>query len=103
MARGFPKARQLGVKLTDDLREQLEVARTKAGHSVGEEIRQRLERTFREDALDPLPPGKRRDLVADPQTRELLAAIVRLADMVRVDMHGPRPGSPKTAPKALPP
>src|SRR3974390_3574766 len=88
MARGFPKARQLGVKLTDDLREQLEVARTKAGHSVGEEIRQRLERTFREDALDPLPPGKRRDLVADPQTRELLAAIVRIAEWVRLDLRG---------------
>jgi hypothetical protein len=53
MARG-PRQKQMGVALPDALRGQLEEASAKAGRSIAEEIRQRLERTFEEDARDPV-------------------------------------------------
>jgi hypothetical protein len=64
--------KQLKVSLPDDIRASLEAASVKSGHSLGEEIRRRLAQTFKEDPLD-------------PQTRELLAAIVRLAGLVKLD------------------
>ena len=56
----------MGVALPDDLREQLQRAADAAGHSVAAEIRQRVERTFSEDAIDPV-------------MRELIAGILTTA------------------------
>jgi hypothetical protein len=50
----------------------LEKAADGAGHSVGEEIRRRLERTFAEEQIDPV-------------TRELATGIIRLADLIQLD------------------
>jgi hypothetical protein len=74
MGRG-PSKRQMGVGLPADLRAQLEAASTAAGHSVAEEIRRRVERTFKEDGIDPV-------------TRELRDDIVQLAELVRFDVAG---------------
>ena len=48
------RKRQLGVALEDRLREQLEALASKAGRSIADEIRQRVERTLEQDALAPL-------------------------------------------------
>lgn len=61
--------KQLKISLEDGVRESLEAAAKAGGHSLGEEIRQRLDRTFQE---------------ADPQTRELLDAIDSLTTLVRL-------------------
>ena len=61
------------------------LAKLKKRGNVSEEIRRRLERTLEEDEADP----RRRKLAADPQTRELLAAIVRLAGLVQIDSTVP--------------
>jgi plasmid stability protein len=74
MGRG-PSKRQMGVGLPEDLRARLEVASAAAGHSVAEEIRRRVERTFIEDALD-------------PPLRALIDDIVELAELVRLDVAG---------------
>jgi hypothetical protein len=66
--------KQLKVSLPDDLRDQLEKASGKAGHSLGEEVRGRLERSFAEDAA------------LDPITRELVAGIINLATAVQADL-----------------
>jgi hypothetical protein len=66
-----PQKKTMGVALPDDLRKQLEQAAQAAGWSIAEEIRWRVKRTFEEDALD-------------PETRGLLAAIKRLADLVQI-------------------
>jgi hypothetical protein len=58
--------RQLKISLPDTLRDQLDAAVAKSGNSLGEEIRQRLERTIEQDASDPI-------------TRELASAVVNLA------------------------
>jgi hypothetical protein len=50
MARDHQK--QLGVLLPPELRARLETAATEAGHSIAEEIRQRVERTFEKDDFD---------------------------------------------------
>lgn len=47
------KPKQIGVLLSDDTRKRLETAAAAGGHSIAEEIRQRLERTFEEESLDP--------------------------------------------------
>jgi hypothetical protein len=65
--------KKLQVGLPDDLRGQLDAAADKSGNSLGEEIRQRLERTIEQDAIDPV-------------TRELLAGIVNLAAAVQTDI-----------------
>jgi hypothetical protein len=74
VARGEVK-RQMGVALSDDLRDRLEKSADAAGHSVGEEIRQRLERTFAEDDA------------RDPETRKLISAIADLAIWVRIQTN----------------
>jgi alkanesulfonate monooxygenase SsuD/methylene tetrahydromethanopterin reductase-like flavin-dependent oxidoreductase (luciferase family) len=65
--------RQMGVALSDDLREQLERAAEEAGHSIAEEIRVRIARTFQQEAIDPV-------------TRELLEGIINLAEIIRADL-----------------
>jgi hypothetical protein len=72
MGRG-PSKKQMGVGLPAELRERLEAASAGAGHSLAEEIRQRLERTFKEDTLDPV-------------TRELITGIINLAETIRLDL-----------------
>lgn len=69
MAPRGSQQKQIGVALPDEVRARVEAAATKAGHSIAEEIRQRLERTFRDDAID-------------PKTRQLMLAILLLADFV---------------------
>lgn len=73
MGRG-PSKRQMGVGLPDDLRARLEAAAA-GRHSLAEEIRRRVERTFIEDALD-------------PPLRALVGDIVELAELVRFDVAG---------------
>jgi hypothetical protein len=51
MTRG-PRQGQMGVVLSDEIRAELELAATQNGCSIGEEIRRRLSRTFKEDAID---------------------------------------------------
>jgi plasmid stability protein len=57
--------KQLKISLPDDLRDALDVAAEKSERSLGEEIRQRVERAFAEDRLP-------------AETRELIAAVVEL-------------------------
>jgi hypothetical protein len=45
-----PRRTQMGVTIPAEIRDRLEAAANRAGHSIGEEIRSRLERTFRQDA-----------------------------------------------------
>src|SRR5262249_43125831 len=71
-----PSKRQMGVSLPGDLRAQLEKASEAAGISLAEEIRQRVERTFKEDAA----------MAADPITHELTTGIANLADTIRLDL-----------------
>jgi hypothetical protein len=68
-----PSKKQMGVGLPAELRERLEVASAGASHSLAEEIRRRVERTFKEDA-------------GDPVTRELIAGILNLAETIRLDL-----------------
>jgi|KBSMisStaDraftv2_1062788.scaffolds.fasta_scaffold420597_2 hypothetical protein len=44
--------KQLKISLPDDLRHTIERSAEAAGNSLGEEIRQRIERTLRDDAFD---------------------------------------------------
>jgi hypothetical protein len=62
----------MGVGFSDDMRAQLEAAATKAGHSIAEEIRQRLETTIKEEQRD-------------QKLRDLLYDIDFLADLVSND------------------
>jgi hypothetical protein len=55
----------------EDVRAQVEAAANNAGHSIAEEIRRRLERTFRHDAID-------------PKTCELTDAVALLAHLVKL-------------------
>jgi hypothetical protein len=75
VARGEVK-RQIGVALSDDFRDRLEKAAEAAGHSIGEEIRQRLEQTFVQERIDPV-------------TRELIEGILNIAELVAVDLGYP--------------
>jgi hypothetical protein len=70
----FPVKQQLKVSLDPDLRNQLEEASAKAGHSLGQEIRSRLARSFIADAA------------FDPITRELTEGIANLAAAVHTDL-----------------
>jgi hypothetical protein len=77
--------KKLQVSLPDDLREKLDAVVAKSGNSLGEEIRQRLERTIEQDALDPI-------------TAELVLGVINIAAEVQrslgarwhdyVELHG---------------
>lgn len=62
---------QTSLRLPASLRDRLSKAAAAAGHGLGEEIRERLERS-----LEGEPRG------ADPETRELLGAIEEMASML---------------------
>ncbi len=66
------RQKQMGVTIPESARTQLEASSAAAGHSIAEEIRRRLERTFEEDARDPVL----RDFVSD---------LVELAQLVKLD------------------
>jgi len=66
------KQRQLAVALPTDVRERLEAAANVAGHSLAEEVRQRVARTLHWDSFDPV-------------TIELLEGLENLAALLRVD------------------
>lgn len=72
MAPEKEKRKQLAVALSAERRNQLEAISAEAGHSVAEEIRQRLERTFQDDAVEAV-------------TRELCEGIVNIAAQIRLD------------------
>jgi hypothetical protein len=63
---------QLKIALSAELRAKLEVAAGKSGFSLAEEIRSRVERTFKQDSVD------------EP-TRNLLAFVESLPDFIRID------------------
>jgi hypothetical protein len=65
----------MGVALPEALRAQLSSASAAGGRSVAEEIRQRLERSFAEDNLD-------------PALRAFTADVIAIAELVRVDTGG---------------
>src|SRR5271170_5294584 len=71
--------KQFKVSLPDELREILDAASESSGQSLAEEIRNRLERTFADEAK------------SDAQTRELASNILELAALIRrhskVDWH----------------
>jgi hypothetical protein len=71
MGRG-PSKRQMGVALSDDLRRELETASVRAGHSIAEEIRRRLEWTL---DLEPV----------DEATREFVKALAILATEIELE------------------
>jgi hypothetical protein len=58
--------KQLKISLPDDLREKLDALISKSGNSLGEEIRQRLERSIEQDRIGPI-------------TLELATGVVNLA------------------------
>src|SRR5215469_12561708 len=62
--------KQLKISLDDALRARLDEASAAANRSLGEEIRQRIEHSFAWEAVD-------------PETRELLAAIIRFAHLLQ--------------------
>jgi hypothetical protein len=65
-------ARQINVSFPDDVRKRLAGAAEAAGHSIAEEIRTRVARTFAEEQMD-------------PRMRELLALIVKLDESLQSD------------------
>jgi hypothetical protein len=67
--------KKLQVSLPDDLREKLDAAVAESGNSLGEEIRQRLERTLEQDARS----------AVDPLTSELIRGIINLAASMQRD------------------
>jgi hypothetical protein len=73
------RRKQLGVALSKALRAELEHSALKHGHSLAEEIRQRLEKTYDHET-------------ADRPTRDLMDAVLNLAMLVRLqtghDWHG---------------
>jgi hypothetical protein len=66
------KQKQLPVSLTPHLRRHLEAAAAKSGVSLGEEVRQRLFRSFADETVDQL-------------TRDLAAAIIGFALDVKLE------------------
>jgi plasmid stability protein len=63
------KQRQFAVALPPDIRDRLQIEAAAAGHSLAEEIRRRLNRTFYEDSFD-------------ARTRELAADLVQIAEAI---------------------
>lgn len=66
-------ARQINVGFPENVREQLERAATDAGHSIAEEIRTRVARTFAEERTN-------------PRTREFLGLIIKLDESLESDL-----------------
>lgn len=75
------KQRQLPVALPPDIRAQLKSLSAQAGHSLAEEIRRRIERTIREDAMDGV-------------TRELRDGVVNIAAALHRDYKAKWHASP---------
>jgi hypothetical protein len=71
MAPRGSRQKQLAVALPEDIRARVEAAAGQSGHSLAEEIRQRLERTVEDDAID-------------PETRKLMEAVELLAQLVKI-------------------
>ena len=71
MAPRGSQQKQIGVALADAVRARVEAAANKAGHSIAEEIRQRLERTFVDDDVD-------------PETQRMMNAIRFLAVLIKI-------------------
>jgi hypothetical protein len=65
---------QLKITLPDSLRRDLDAACAASGRSLAGEIRERLERTLRQDAID-------------PPTRRLMDYVAKLADLVRLQTN----------------
>jgi hypothetical protein len=65
--------KQFNIALSDDMRAQLDAASREAGHSIAEEVRRRLERSFFGDAS------------MDQRTRDLAIAIGRFARLLEHD------------------
>jgi hypothetical protein len=65
--------RQLKISLPDRLREQLNSSSAASGHSLGEEIRQRLERSCVEGRVD-------------PRTRDLMETVAEFARLVEFEI-----------------
>ena len=65
---------QLKITLPDDLRADLDAACAASGFSLAEEIRSRVERTLKEDAIDPV-------------TRSLMNYVVRLANLIKAQTN----------------
>jgi hypothetical protein len=65
--------KQFNIALSDDMRAQLDAASREAGHSIAEEARQRLERSFFGDAS------------MDQKTRDMAKAIGRFARLLEHD------------------
>jgi hypothetical protein len=76
--------KQLNVALSDSVRAQLEAASKEAGHSIAEEVRQRLERSFFGDGP------------VDQKTRDLAAAVSRFARLLEHDRGLPWHADPTT-------
>jgi hypothetical protein len=74
--------KQLKISIPDDLRAQLDAASARGGRSLGQVIRERLERSFADDAA------------FDPVTRELIAGIINLAAAVQADLGAQWHSSP---------
>jgi|SRR5271165_256567 len=70
----MPVRRQLGVALDDELRERLAAAAEAKGHSIAEEVRQRVQQTFDAEAFD-------------RPTRDLMRAIGGFAVLVRLQTN----------------
>ena len=78
MVRAKKPRAQTGLRLEPEMLERLR----NSPHGLSNEIRERIERTFREDALDPV-------------TRELRDIVVQLADLLAIDYFGGWQSSPE--------
>jgi hypothetical protein len=67
------RQQQMGVAFPDELRAKLDAAAAESGNSIAEEIRQRVERSFAQDAAKK---------AQDPKTRELADDVTWLADAI---------------------
>jgi hypothetical protein len=70
------KKRQLGVALDDRVRGQLEALATHAGRSIADEIRQRIERSLKQDDLIQGVPKREGESVEDTISRLLFDAVM---------------------------
>lgn len=83
-----PTVAQTSLRMPEDLHQRLSTAADEAGHSLGEEIRRRLEQSF--------------ELAADAETGQLLTQIATAAKLLRqyggphfkeMDPPGPKPST----------
>src|SRR3954447_6684707 len=75
---------QFKISLPDELRTRLDAAAAKANHSTAEEIRQRLEQTLAQDAVDPATRTVAADIAG---LAEALGALARIAWHQHTDVH----------------